>query len=259
MRSGCSRRHTPKETPRGERMGGPSVIPALPRVLLFDLGGVVVENVGFARLRELVPDRDTDALKDAWLASPAVRDFERGRIAPEAFGERFVREWSLELSPAEFLAEFEGWVRDAYPGAEEALAALRASHTVACLSNSNVLHWSRRLARLAPSFDRMISSHETGVVKPDPESFHAALDALDAAPGEVAFFDDSRRNVEVARSLGLRAHWVCGWPACEDVLRSMGVLDGIGCLACYRSPAQSTFVSSTPPGSGACKATEGEP
>jgi putative hydrolase of the HAD superfamily len=196
-------------------------------VLLFDLGGVVVENVGFARLGELVPDRDTNALKDAWLASPAVRDFERGRIPPERFGERFVREWSLALSPEAFLGEFEGWVRDAYPGAEAALEALRRRYTVACLSNSNELHWSRRLARLSPRFDRMISSHETGVVKPDPESFHAALAVFGVEPGDVAFFDDSWRNVEVARELGLRAHWVCGWPDCEAVLRRMGVFDEI--------------------------------
>lgn len=52
-------------------------------------------------------------------------------------------------------------------------------------------------------------SCEVGAAKPDPEFFRRVLALLgDPDPGSVVFVDDSRRNVESAAELGLRAvHW----------------------------------------------------
>ena len=50
--------------------------PDRPDVLLFDLGGVLVENVGFERLNALLPATlPIEELKTRWLASTAVRTF----------------------------------------------------------------------------------------------------------------------------------------------------------------------------------------
>lgn len=52
-----------------------------PTVLLFDLGGVLVENVGFERLNALLPTPlPLEELKARWLASTAVRSFEVGDL-----------------------------------------------------------------------------------------------------------------------------------------------------------------------------------
>ena len=49
-------------------------------------------------------------------------------------------------------------------------------------------------------------SCELGVAKPEPAFFEAVLERLGSPPpGSVAFVDDSRRNVEAAAGLGLRA------------------------------------------------------
>ena len=51
-----------------------------PSVLLFDLGGVLIENVGFERFNALLSSPiPLEELKTQWLASPAVRSFETGR------------------------------------------------------------------------------------------------------------------------------------------------------------------------------------
>ena len=50
-------------------------------VILFDAGGVLVELTGVETMRALLQHRVTvDELWKLWLSSPAVRDFERGRI-----------------------------------------------------------------------------------------------------------------------------------------------------------------------------------
>ena len=75
-----------------------------PAVLLFDLGGVLVENVGFERFNALLPSPiPSEELKTQWLASPAVRSFEAGNCTPEVFARKVVTDWQLPLTPAAFL------------------------------------------------------------------------------------------------------------------------------------------------------------
>ena len=97
-----------------------------PEVFLFDLGGVLVDNVAFERLSSTpgVGMNETE-IKSKWLASSTVRSFELGVISPEAFAKDFVDEWSLSAEPEVFLAEFASWPKGFYPGALELLARLR--------------------------------------------------------------------------------------------------------------------------------------
>lgn len=190
---------------RGDRRSRP------PRVLLFDLGGVLVDFRGFEALAAMVPDAGgVDAVRERWLASEAVRSFEIGAIGPEVFAERFVTEWRLELSPADFLENFEAWARELYPGALELLAGLRGRYRLACLSNANVLHAALYRPLLAPYLDPLLFSFELGQLKPDPPIFHEVVRRLGVAAHEIVLFDDSVANVEAARAAGMRAELVRG-------------------------------------------------
>ncbi len=65
-------------------------------------------------------------------------------------------------------------------------------------------------------------SYQLGVAKPDPAFFTTILDRLGFEAAEVLFVDDSLRNVEAARSVGLAAeHWHVdvGLPALQALLR----------------------------------------
>lgn len=181
-----------------------------PAVLLFDLGGVLVENVGFERFNALLPSPvPLEELKTQWLASPAVRTFETGNCAPELFARNVVSDWQLPLSPNEFLEAFTYWPKGLYAGAPEFLAALRERYVVACLSNSNAIHW-QRFNGFREHFDFSLSSHILGEVKPDSQCFRRALQECKVAASEVAFFDDSITNVTGARSLGIESFHVNG-------------------------------------------------
>jgi len=195
-----------------------------PTLLLFDLGGVLVENVVFERLAPLLPaPAPRAALQDRWLASAAVRAFDLGRIEPDVFAEVFVAEWGLTLSPASFLEEFASWPRGLYPGARALLDDLRRRFRVACLSNSNALHWER-FGGFPDGFDVSLSSHLLGAVKPDAEAFRRALATLGVGPTDLWFFDDSAANVHAAAALGIRAFRTEGLAAVEAVLRAEGCM-----------------------------------
>jgi putative hydrolase of the HAD superfamily len=196
-----------------------------PLLMLFDLGGVLVENAAFPRLSRLLPGRPGAAeLRERWMKSQAVRRFELGKIAPAEYADTFVAEWGLPLSAGEFLAEFVSWIDGPSPGALEAIRSLRARYRVACLSNCSVSHWEK-IGGFLGEFDVALSSHLIGAMKPDPEAFRHAFKRCGVEPAAVRFFDDTPVNVEAARRLGARAYHVEGIGPLLGTLRAEGFLE----------------------------------
>lgn len=96
-----------------------------------------------------------------------------------------------------------------HPNVASVRAARRAharGHRLAILSNAplEVADAIDGLEWLEPFAPRIFSCR-VGAIKPEPEVFVAALDALGAQPDEVIFIDDRAANVIAARSLGLQA------------------------------------------------------
>jgi hypothetical protein len=78
--------------------------------LLFDLGGVLVRNVGFERLNSLLPaPLEAEALKAKLLSSPSFRGFELGDSTPETFAQSLVHELRLRCTPIELALIRIGW------------------------------------------------------------------------------------------------------------------------------------------------------
>lgn len=194
-----------------------------PEWLLFDLGGVLIESTVFENLNRLLAESlDAASIKQRWLYSASVRLFELGEISAEEFAERFIAEWQLDLSETAFLMEFASWPRAFFPGAKQTLRELRKNHRLACLSNSNPLHWER-FGDFDADFDVALFSHQLGVIKPDPEAFMLALGKCGVEPAAVYFYDDCAANVDTALSLGIKGFQVDGFESLQQLLRSQGL------------------------------------
>jgi len=192
------------------------------RVLLFDLGNVVIESTGLVTLERLLPQLDREEVLRRWLASSAVRGFESGALPQDAFARAFLAEWPLHMAPAQFLVEFATWVRGFLPGARDLLSGLRRRHRIACLSNTNSAHWAR-LDGIEDVFDLCIASHITGYLKPDRETYEDALRRLGVGAAQVFFFDDLPGNVAAARAVGIQAFQVKGVAETASALRALGI------------------------------------
>ncbi|MFO1217964.1 MAG: HAD family phosphatase [Burkholderiaceae bacterium] len=191
-------------------------------VLLFDLGGVLVDSTGLAALKRLLPHWREADIATRWHGSAAVGRFERGVVDTERFAREFLAEWPIEMAPDAFIAAFTAWVTGFYPGALELLARLRRRHTLACLSNTNAAHWAH-MGRDLDVFHHRIASHLVGHMKPEPEIYARALEQLGVAAGEVHFFDDLPANVAAAREAGMQAHQVRGVAETAAALRRLGL------------------------------------
>ena len=116
------------------------------KAILFDLGGVLINFVGLDEIRKIIDDDPgAEGIRARWIGSSSLIDFERGKLSAEEFGVRFVDEWRLELEPDEFLGVFASWIQGALPGTHALLKELRPRFTLACLSNTNALHWERMI------------------------------------------------------------------------------------------------------------------
>jgi glucose-1-phosphatase len=181
-------------------------------VLLFDLGGVLIDYSGLEDLQPLLPEPMAPAdLLARWIACPHSLAYGAGQLTTEEFMARFRRDWGIAVEPAAFMEAWDSWVRGWLPGAEALLDDLRPRYRLAALSNSNPAHWDR-LARLGvlDAFDLALGSHQLGLRKPDAAIYDEALRRLDAPADAVLFFDDSRANVDAARALGMQAAHVDG-------------------------------------------------
>lgn len=193
--------------------------------ILFDLGGVLIENVGFERLARLLPEPiGLAALRQRWLSSRSVRQFELGLVDAQTFARDLVEGWQLSCPAATFLDEFRDWPTGFYPGALDLLARLREHHRIGCLTNSNALHWAR-FDGFSGLFDVTLSSHRIGSIKPDRACFAYAITACDTRAADVVYLDDAILNVDAARRAGIDAEQVEGFDAVLTALRRRRLID----------------------------------
>jgi glucose-1-phosphatase len=199
----------------------------IPSVILFDLGGVLVDWDGIEPLIKLSNGRlTTDMARRFWFESPWTSKFETGRCTAQEFALGVIEELDLALDPKEFLEQFASWDRGLLPGALDLLKRLRSKFLLVCLSNNNELHWPplRDKAGLDKQFDYCFISHEMGVMKPGEEAFLQVLKKVGKKADEFLFFDDNQECIETAIRLGMSAFCVSGVTGVESVLKNRGFL-----------------------------------
>lgn len=112
------------------------------------------------------------------------------------------------------------------PGATAIVRRVRDDLRIGVWSNTDPVHfgcYSAWLPALASA--RSLSlSFLLGLEKPDPAFFREAIAALDVAPEEIVFLDDTTRHVEGARALGVEAVQVAALREVELALEARGLL-----------------------------------
>jgi glucose-1-phosphatase len=197
------------------------------RVILFDVGGVLVELRGVETMLEWLDHSVTEyQFWRQWLESPAVRSFETGKSSPQAFAAGVIAEFGLPVEPQRFIESFTHWPTGLYPDTLGMLAQIPPSLRGALLSNSNSLHWPRMMdeMHLGAAIGNHFSSHLTGYIKPDRDAFAHVVQTLSVAPDQVLFLDDNAPNTEAAQSFGMQALRVRGAAEARKTLLDLGII-----------------------------------
>ena len=93
------------------------------------------------------------------------------------------------------------------------LCALHQRFRILLLSNTNAIHFPHSVRtqitdkgyQIEQLIDKCYLSYEIHLSKPQPEIFRFLLDTEQLDPAECLFFDDSARNIETAKALGINA------------------------------------------------------
>ena len=109
-----------------------------PKVLLFDLGGVIVPWVGIIELARITGLSEADILAKA-SKSDIFSAYEIGDCSTNVFLNELSRMFNLERPALSRL--WNEWVEPPYAGTRAALLKLKEQFTIACLSNTNQSHW----------------------------------------------------------------------------------------------------------------------
>ncbi|MDY7232199.1 HAD family hydrolase [Hyalangium rubrum] len=196
-----------------------------PRVLIFDLGNVLVfhDNAKlFAGLGARAGLSGTEVGQR--LAGAGWTAANRGQLDAEGIRRDVCKTLGVEL-PMEEFAPLWSCHFTLHEAVLPKVAALEGRVKRVLLSNTNALHvaYVRPKLPLLERFDAVLMSCEVGHVKPEPAFFQLALERAGCAPHEAAFFDDLPEFVEAANALGIRGQLFTDAPHFDAQLKALGL------------------------------------
>lgn len=199
--------------------------PAGPRIICFDLGGVVVRicrTWGEACARAGLPERDPAAFNQPHLAKARkelVESYQTGGMACDAFFDGIANATAGLYSPDDIRRVHNAWIIEDYAGIGRVIDLINAHPhlTSACLSNTNHAHWAGMLGlqggeghRSAPvdALEIKGASQLLRAAKPGESIYRLAEELFRAKGPEIVFFDDLEENIATAKRLGWNAHQI---------------------------------------------------
>jgi 2-haloacid dehalogenase len=200
-----------------------------PRVVVFDLGGVLVDWNPRYLYRRLF-DGD-EAAVERFLAEvcPPAWNHEQDRGRPFAEGCAL----AARAHPAE-RARIHAWfecfdetMAGEIPGTVAVLADLRGRGVpLYALSNWSAETFPRAQARFAflQWFRGIVISGALGMAKPEPAIYHHLLETYGLDAAGTLFIDDAPANVAAAEAIGIRAIRFTDADALRAELRTLGLL-----------------------------------
>ena len=198
-----------------------------PQALLFDLGGVVID-IDFDRAFQTwcaISRLPFDEIKRAFKFDERYEQHERGELPGPAYFEYLASILKLNGTFDQIAA---GW-NAIYVGESSETAELvrsaRAHIPCFAFTNTNPTHqvaWSSMFPGVTRSFERVFTSHEIGLRKPEPKAFEHIAHAISVPLTSIMFFDDLLANVESAVSAGLQAVHVRSPSDIRNALQAVG-------------------------------------
>ena len=179
------------------------------RTILFDLGNVIV-HFSHALMCEqigVVLNRTAAEARAFLIDSGLMWDFERGRISEADLLAAVERELGIRVELARLSTACSDIFRLNEPIVPVIESLKRQGLRLVILSNTSRWHvdWIRRHWNVLDLFDDLVLSYEAGAIKPEPEIYEAALQAIRCAPGECFYTDDIPAYITKARDFGLQA------------------------------------------------------
>ena len=169
------------------------------RNIVFDLGGVLIDldhHQAVSRFEE-IGVKDAKQLLDPYEQKGFFLELENGKIDVDTFCRKLCEHTGKQLSYDEIKYAWMGFIADVPQYKLDFLLELRKKYKVYLLSNTNpiVQSWARSEAftpagrPISAYFDKMYTSYEVGVTKPDAAIFDRMIENAPLIPAETLFVE----------------------------------------------------------------------
>jgi HAD superfamily hydrolase (TIGR01509 family) len=183
-------------------------VPIRPKLLLFDLDGVLADYRRDLRCRQLAQSLGVaEAQVDQALFSSGLEArSDRGDLDLPDYLDALRKQFGWNLPEPDFVAARRAATR-VRPGALALGQQLEPQVALAIFTN-NGAWFGEQAARIVPELvplfgRRLVCSGAIGACKPATEAFAACLQRLGFSPASTLFVDDAPANIEGARMAGL--------------------------------------------------------
>lgn len=180
--------------------------------IIFDLGGVLVDDLSSDFYRNIAKQLDISASKLTKTIQEEEHLLERGEETSVQFWHRVCRKLNIKKRPSDrILASL--WLRNYKQNTKakkeviNLVKRLKRKYSLAVLSNTIKEHSviDRRRKNLFKHFDVVLLSNEVGLRKPEKEFFKLASKKLGIPFSNLLYIDNDIRWVRAGQKLGLQS------------------------------------------------------
>jgi putative hydrolase of the HAD superfamily len=182
--------------------------------IIFDLGGIFL-NIDFSKTEKAFREIGVTQFSDFYTqhhASDIFELLETGKITPEEFHHAFVHETGVNITYEQLKNAWTALLLDFPIERVHLLKEIGKYYNTFLLSNTNKIHYDIFIQSFYEQtgedfnkyFIKAYYSHEIGLRKPYPESYLCILNEQNIKPQETLFIDDTPKNIEGAKQVGLQ-------------------------------------------------------
>ncbi len=201
----------------------------LPKLMLFDLGNVVIKYSTGKTLKKWseysgIPE---DVILSRFdFSGEMFHKFERGEISGNRFKKYISKKIGYSFTDREFESSFNAMFTDVMPGIENIFQCLKPYYYVAALSNTNEIHekfFLEHYNKALVYFDKLFLSHKIRSRKPEKAAFETVMEYFKINPSDILFFDDNSGNIEIASGMGIQSTLVQSLDDIKNGLSKAGI------------------------------------
>ena len=197
--------------------------------IIFDLGGVLL-NLDFNKTFDLFEKMgipDFPGYFHQSHSNPLFAQLEKGEIKPAAFYNAFKEATDITTTNADIETAWNAMLLDFRLESIKYLQSLQGQYRLFLLSNTNQIHLEAFRMTYHQTFgnhgfddhfEKAWYSHELGHRKPHPSCYTHVLKLGGLHAAETLFIDDTLKNIEGAKAVGLQTLWLENGQLIEKVL-----------------------------------------
>ena len=179
--------------------------------VVFDIGNVLIEWHPEHLYRKLISNKEERAHFLQTVCTPEWNiQQDLGRTWDEAVDILSRQHPEKAGLIAAYSDQWHTMVPGVVPGTPEILSELKETgcplYAITNFSNEKFAETRKRFSFINDSFRDIVVSAEENLIKPDPRIYRVLLDRNGLEARDCFFIDDSEKNIEAARDVGMNAH-----------------------------------------------------